>query len=49
MQFVLNCVQPFCDPMDGSPPDSSLHGIFQAQLMERVAISLSGDLPDLMY
>ena len=41
MQFVLNCVQPFCDPMDGSPPGSSLHGIFQARLMERVAISLS--------
>ena len=29
-----------CDPMDCSPPDSSVHGIFQATL-ERVAISYS--------
>ena len=30
-----------CDPMDGSPPDSSVHGIFQARILERVAISSS--------
>ena len=28
-------------PMDGSPPDSSAHGIFQARLLEWVAISFS--------
>ena len=27
--------------MDGSPPDSSVHGILQAQILEWVAIALS--------
>ena len=27
-----------CDPMDYSPPSSSVHGIFQARLLEWVAI-----------
>ena len=31
-----------CDPMDCSPPGSSVHGIFQARIMEWVAISFSG-------
>ena len=30
----------FCQPMDYSPPGSSAHGIFQARLLEWVAISL---------
>ena len=30
-----------CDPMDCSPPVSSVHGIFQARLLERVALSFS--------
>ena len=30
-----------CDPMDCSLPDSSIHGIFQARILERVAISFS--------
>ena len=30
-----------CDPMDCSPPGSSLHGIFQAWILEWVAISFS--------
>ena len=30
-----------CDPMDCSPPDSSVHGIFQARILEWVAISSS--------
>ena len=30
-----------CDPMDCSPPDSSVHGIFQAKMLEWVAISFS--------
>ena len=29
------------DPMDCSPPDSSIHGIFQARILEWVAISFS--------
>ena len=32
--------------MDGSPPDSSVHGILQARILEWVAISFSRDLPD---
>ena len=30
-----------CDTMDCSPPDSSVHGIFQARTLEWVAISFS--------
>ena len=30
-----------CDPIDGSPPGSSVHGIFQARTLEWVAISSS--------
>ena len=30
-----------CDPMDCSPPSSSVHGIFQARVLEWVAISFS--------
>ena len=31
----------FCDPMDCNLPDSSIHGIFQARILEWVAISFS--------
>ena len=27
-----------CDPIDGSPPDSSVHGIFQARVLERAPL-----------
>ena len=30
-----------CDPVDCSPPGSSLHGILQARILEWVAISFS--------
>ena len=30
-----------CDPMDFSLPGSSIHGIFQARILEWVAISFS--------
>ena len=30
-----------CDPVDGSPPGSSIHGILQARILEWVAISFS--------
>ena len=30
-----------CDPMDCSPPGSSVHGIFQARILEWVAVSYS--------
>ena len=32
--------------MDCSPPGSSAHGIFQARILERVAISFSRGLPN---
>ena len=45
--LVISHFQLFCDPMDGSPPGSSVHGISQARMLEWVAISFSpGDLPD---
>ena len=31
-----------CDPTDGSPPGSSIHGIFQARVLEWGAIAFSG-------
>ena len=30
-----------CNPMDGSPPGSSVHGILQARILEWVAMSFS--------
>ena len=35
-----------CNPMDRSPPGSSVHGIFQARILEWVAIFYSRDLLD---
>ena len=44
------CVQqsypPVWDPMDCSPSGSSVHGIFQARILEWLAISFSRDLPN---
>ena len=34
----LSCVQ-LCNPTDCSPPSSSVHGNFQARILEQVAIS----------
>ena len=35
-----------CSPMDCSLPGSSVHGISQARILERVAVSFSRDLPN---
>ena len=35
-----------CDPLDYSPPGSSVHGIFQARILEWAAISSSMDHPN---
>ena len=35
-----------CDPMDCSPPGSSVPGIFQARILEWIAIPFSMDLPN---
>ena len=32
--------------MDCSPPGPSVHGIFQAGILEQIAISFLGELPD---
>ena len=37
----LSRVQLYCDPMGYSLPGSSIHGIFQARILEWVAISFS--------
>ena len=39
-----SCLIP-SDPMGCSPPDSSVHGIFQARVLERVAIAFSNNTP----
>ena len=40
IKSVLSCVW-LCDPVDCSPPGSSVHGISQARILEWVAISSS--------
>ena len=45
MQVVQSCPT-LCDPMDCSPPGSSVHGLFYARTLEWVAISFSRDLPN---
>ena len=37
---ALSCLT-LCDPMDYSPPGSSVHGILRARILEWVAISFS--------
>ena len=39
-EIAQSCLTP-CDPMDCSPPGSSVHGIFQGRVLEWVAISFS--------
>ena len=36
----------FCYPLECSPPSSSVLGIFQARILEWIAISYFKDLPD---
>ena len=39
--LVAQSCPTLCDPMDSSLPDSSVLGIFQARILEQVAISFS--------
>ena len=39
-EVIQSCTTP-CNPMDCSPPGSSIHGILQARILEWVAISFS--------
>ena len=41
MCSVIQSYLTLCDPMDHSPPGSSVHGILQARILEWVAISNS--------
>ena len=43
---LLSHVQLFCNPTGYSPAGFSVHEIFQVRILEWVAISFSGDLPD---
>ena len=43
---VCSVISDFFDSMDYSPPGFSLHGIFQARILEWVAFPSPGDLPD---
>ena len=45
MLVAQSCLT-LCDPMEHSPPGSSVHGIPQARILEWVAIPSLGDLPD---
>ena len=43
-RIVCKCAQPcptLCEPMDGSLAEFSVHGIFQARILEWIAISYS--------
>ena len=40
--YLLSHVRPFCDPLDCSPPGSSVCGLSQARTLEWVAVSFSG-------
>ena len=44
---LLSCAQHFCDPMACSVPGPSIHGVFQARILEWVAISFSKGSSDL--
>ena len=39
-KLLQSCLT-LCDPVDCSPPGSSVHGILQARILEWVAISFS--------
>ena len=45
---VQSCLT-LCDPMDCSPPGSSVHGILEARILEWVAISFSNKLEQLFF
>ena len=46
LSFCAELCLTLCDPIHCSPPDSSVHGIFQARILEWVALSSSrGSFP----
>ena len=46
---MLSCVQLMCNPRDYSLPGSSIHGIFQARVLQWGAIAFSDNYIKGMY
>ena len=48
VRLVAQTCLTLCDPLDYSPPGSSVHRIFQGRILEWIALSwkIPGDLPD---
>ena len=44
--LVTQLYPTLCKPMDSGPPGSSVHGILQARILQWVACSSPGDLPN---
>ena len=44
--LVTQSCPTLCDPIDYSPPGSSVHGVLQARILEWVPFPSPGDLPD---
>ena len=44
--FVTQSCLTLCDPVDCSPPGSSVRGILQARILEWIAVSFPQDLPN---
>ena len=44
--LVTQLCPTLCNPTDCSPPGFSANGIFQARILQWIAISFPGDLPD---
>ena len=42
---LLQLCLTLCNPINCSPPGSSVHGILQAKILEWVAVPSTGDLP----
>ena len=42
----LQLCSTLCNPMDGSPPGSSVHGVLQPRILEWVAMPSSRGSPD---
>ena len=43
---LLQSYPTLCDPMDFSPPASTVHGILQARILEWVTMPSPGNLPN---
>ena len=44
-KLLQSCLT-LCNPLDCSPPGSSVHGILQARILEEIRSPSPGDLPD---